>query len=349
MIEVGAPKYSRVMPPEWPGLLEVAQSHLGQQTQPSRETAVSMLDDLDSLGDEALSINKYYGLGLAMCSLATQLRVPAMRDQVVEDAALYVSAHILEVTKGDRTNVEIARHVHEAELTRAFLPFSLYSASSLKPDVRLTSDALVGVAERREKQHILEQFPEEAQAGSYIIDSAEEGTATAQVLASNILGGASLVMRRVFDLVGMEVEDDQEEHENVDEPAVSRLTTEKLQQILDDEEFGFERGLNKVMLRSAGLRIDEVNDLSLMSRLIAINDQGKLDFTRANLPKQPPSLPAYSHKARDVAHRVLHGQRLSCPAVHVEGMIPLAIGLMTEILDLTATVVRPSFSGRVTL
>lgn len=335
------PRYSRAVPPEWQNLLEATHSQLGERLGPNMKDTLSVYGQLDQLGDETLAVNKYYGLGLVMCGLARRLGDRAIRDQVVEDAVTCVSYHILANTEDDRTDVAIVKYMQVAPLTQPLIPIAQRAIDELSPATHFLIDALTGVAERREKAHILDEPLSGMLTNAYILDSIRNGTAATTVIAANALAASNLVMRCVVDQLGPGVTED------ADQPSRSRPTAAEFQQMLDDSDSTFEDDLDRVMLRSAGIRIDEINNAPLMRELVAIDKKGILDFQRCKLPQEPPLLPAFSDRRH--SHIVIHSQRLRCPSVHVEGLIPLVTRLVPEIMTITEAVVRPYFSGRVSL
>lgn len=321
------PRYSRAMPAEWPGLVEVALKHLGDGDI-SLQTVAEMYDHVDRLDDETLEVNKFYGMGLAMCGLVRLLNTPEVRHQLIAGCALNLAAFILRDKQGGE--IRLAQYPMDVVTTQPMVGVTAYSASEMPKDSRFVTDTLSVVGEKRSKEHVHNQLWKDIDVVQQMRIDIQEGTATAKLLAVNALGATSIVTSRVARAMA--------EYGESRRPTASELVDK-----LDGDSTAFNEEFNRVVLRSAGLRLDEINGLS--ERLITMED-GHLKFNRDKKPKEPTQLPVHTGRH---GSKLLHNDRLRCPSVNVTGLVPLIATLVPEIFFVTESVLTKQTDRPVTL
>lgn len=96
MSEAALPRYTQRKPPEWDGLVEVAQASLRADAPYEHQTgaAVALWDTIAQLDIETLEANRYYGIGLVACGYARTNFVGAGRKRFIDTQAQdIVNAH----------------------------------------------------------------------------------------------------------------------------------------------------------------------------------------------------------------------------------------------------------------
>lgn len=84
-------RYTRPVPPEWPGLAAYADKVIGTPADPRSDVSLVRRFRLDwrlrRYSHEQIETNHYYGLGLIMCGVKAYLQKDRIRQQVVREAA----------------------------------------------------------------------------------------------------------------------------------------------------------------------------------------------------------------------------------------------------------------------
>lgn len=286
-------RHSRSEPTEWPALIAVATNAIGDNLHPDVFQPMEVaLDATSRLDAERLETVRYYALGVALCSFVPIIQAPDMRASIVNTAA----HNITHSRWQGASNLYGATpdDTRSQQIGDAFLPAATAAVEALAPAVRLVSDALdVDERTRLDRPAIMPK-----RLGDLTI-AALNSTAFAAV--------GALFFRAGWYKLGSP----RNNESRPDHTAATAL-----------EAGGLERlGLYKLAERCATLRRDEfAEDLD---RYLEPGPDRTIQFVRRNMTP-----------ARQLTRSpsVLHINRLRCPALHVEGLIPYMLDFIPDIV-----------------
>lgn len=305
------PYYARRAPEAWHHLSAYAtELNAGQR---SITRLQQLYDGVDRLDDEQLESNRYYGIGLVMCGIARALQQSHVRRETVDWAArnaatsqarLYGDAHFMpEVLVGDG-------------VLEPFSKLAKSASNDLSPPDYLLVNTLIAITQRR--QNAARGQDNWAARDSLRQDqwlvSILEGKPAVDLIGANATSATSHLITRAIRLPAFEVMFGPEHHIMDTGTGMLKVTKEVLSSL----------NLRSVAYYLAALRLDEFRPTLKTLEF----EKGEFVIDRTALSREPTqeSLPTPSKQA------LLHKARLKCPAIHVQGLIPLMLEIVPEIL-----------------
>lgn len=298
---IGEVGYNRRKPPEWDGLVDYTEQLLQAPDTPNGETVQAVHDRADSgLDNERLDVVRYYGEGLVVCAFARRIRDLTVRERLIGEA-------------GDQLSRQRTEMLSWEELALAPTPNSVMNlvaeaTEDVPPAPRLLANVLKYIACYR--QTSADSFMGKPPLATYTSAILDGGLST-QSVGTSVFAGAYRVLQRVA-----------EKHAAIlaegDEPAKEAYFGLIEPATVCSQDIA---ALGATGLRAARLRVDELRRLA---EYLDVNNEGEVVFIPACVPKDlsPPN------------KKVLHHQRLGCPAINVPGLIPqimeMAVGIVND-------------------
>jgi len=300
--------YRRPLPPEWPMLEATANSMISPTvyyTDIGDETKQRLRSHVDNLSNEALETNAYYGFGHGICVFARQLNNPYIENHLVLQGSRDLARAS---SKNEFPGVQIG-DIATRTMRNPFIALALLCMNSIETPRRLAIETCSDVLVERRLGAALSQQPLQELRKAKM----EAGELTAEIIGVNGLAGATGMLRRALLTIS----------------AQRGLTPSHkiyVRQLFDSARVD-RLDLTKASLQAALLRLDEFTGSVLPQTLSVENNIAALD--RTLLPVKPDTR---KHQQFDQPHRFLHEERLFCPAVQVQGMIPRILGIVPRII-----------------
>jgi hypothetical protein len=295
--------HSRPVPEEWGDLLRYTQDVLAA-TPPDYaklctiEQAALVHEPVRALDNERLEVNRYYGLGVLMCTFAQGLRQPEARARLIDRAASNLSA--LAPRQGLRTT-----HIGDPLIDSAFKQAGRELCRSAPPAIRLLGTALSVEAYGR-----TEALLGRVRAESVQHTSIAQGELGGDTVGVNAAAGPSVTIRSTLDA----------------QFPGDRAGSARIADILQEGRLPL-GNLSLLGRRLARLRLDEFNNSETLRTFLSISANGSLAFNTTNL-RQPPCAEPHA-----TLRPVLHRARLACPALYVTGLIEDVLQIVPEIIE----------------
>lgn len=294
--------YRRRVPAEWPELVDFAERQMSQAgaENPTTDNVNAVWDAAKEIENEPLERARYYGLGLAMCGLARQIRHEETKARIINDAAKGIifrrtieGAYAKDSLTIDDLKVEAIFSAFDSPVQR--------SVASLTRGERLAIDTL-GVESYKREMWLVLGKPSDNLIKEYRNDIAS-GDWTKQVLRNNAAAGMISVLRTA--IIKKRESDTLASSWNVHKASLAEITGGTALADLIPE---------SLAIKSATLRRDEfIRDLS---SYIDVKD-GRGVFNR-NATSRVIDLAVCGTDQ----NTVLHQSRLKCPALSVQGLVP---------------------------
>lgn len=305
----------RSVPEEWPGLIELAASTLppsGDISRPNRDTVAQIFSVVSSMDNEPLEINRYYGLGLAMCGFARTLQDPEIRQNAIDWVADGVSHDYFRCGTRNGLRPRDLRFVMDEY--QPFVHVATNAIAAMPLPTQVVTDSLVAVAAKRQKR---DESSNLAQIHTVLTVT---GTYTAAAVGANATAGTTMLLRRVLtdpSIAPVTAEDG------------SPLSRECLADLAIDKTALRNLDIHKLAVQSALLRLDEFGKVVNQEGTIVTDKTGKRSLDRAYfLQKLPSPCPEESPTGK----LILHTRRLECPAVQIPGLVALMLDIVPEII-----------------
>ncbi len=317
----GGPRYSRPEPAEWGNLTAFAQDQLDSTAQGSvtLQDAAAMYYRMEDLDDEAREAVRYHSLGLGMCVLARELSDPEKRKIVVEHAARNLASDYSEGLQSDGKGMRPG----DIKAYSAHHPFA-HLMKEAKIDLPLSSQLVANstFAYSRYRQMELSYPRSHATPHSPMVrlDKIKEGEYLRVDTGSQANAAAFRVVRYVLASIygGLGTVEPEIEY---DEQLLGPVIDTELLKSLD---------LTRLAANCAKLRIDEFVCDDLFPKIVHVGQNGETDFDLSYLRSEPGAPDNTELGARKGA--LLHKERLRCPALYVQGLIPLMMEVAPEII-----------------
>ncbi|MDB5186159.1 MAG: hypothetical protein JWL85_682 [Candidatus Saccharibacteria bacterium] len=314
-------QYRREVPIEWESLAAHAQS-MADRAVIFPEHVEAIYDSVNTLGDEALETNYYYGSGLVMCGVARALQRPEIRQRVVDKAAVsLVRWRNLVSPEGRGVRVD---DIGSEMMGMSFVSLAEDASSQLPRGIRLLTEtlAVINIARNLDDSSPLSVFTaQSADSRDSRVNRIPDGNCLAQVIGVSATGGIALVMKHVLKLKGGDMAADG--------------TSPYIAGIVDNDALRSLITL-KVAVNCAGLRIDEIKGGELHV-VLGLDVDKNATFIRNKLASTPPPL----EDGRGIdGQKLLREKRLGCPAVQVAGLIPTILDIFPEIIIKADSIIR---------
>jgi hypothetical protein len=321
-------EYGRAVPPEWMAVESAAHTELERsgRERPTPAAVNTVLDVIQTLDNEALESARFYGLGLIMCGLARQLQHPDIRQRVVTHAARNVvewramedgyNADGLCMNDFDQSHMNVAFRRYVQVANYALPAWQRLAANALDIDNCRRADEIAG---------------RPARSRHSMIDDVIGGEKAAWLVELNVTSASTSVLRNAMRKVIADQELPDTEAPKPDsfaaqERANGELIAPAFRAVIAQRE-----ALHALALRCAALREDEfIKDLN---KYVGVNDEGILVFQQARKVRARDLLPpeVIHIPMHDIV--MLHQRRLRCPAIFVDGLIPLIMDIVSEAFE----------------
>lgn len=317
------PEHRQTEPLEWQPLINQTQEILaiyGGLTRPAAEVGISLVDELDN---EALEVNRYYGLGKMMCGFTVLLCDPAVRSTVVDDGAALLVQEALRRQQyaSDTRSGLCVDDILQTNYDQAFLPLRNRVYDRLEIPEQVLGDTLEAVNAKRIAGLICENYGlgeiTQAPLQQYCIGRVLNRGASADTICRSAADGAQYVVARTLQLKY--------------EAELGFTPTEALNHRVEEiiYESGLQNlGVKKFATQVAGVRTDEFNRAQLDAASY-LDTNGAPVLDRSHFPSPPPLANTVPGSGRSIS---LHEARLGCPAVRVSGLIDVILHLMPDMI-----------------
>ena len=312
--------YRRRVPAEWPELVDFAERQMSQAgaENPTTDNVNAVWDAAKGIENEPLERARYYGLGLAMCGLARQIRHEETKARIINDAARGIISR--RTQGGSYINDSLTiDNLKAAAILSAFDSPVQKSVALLTRGEKLVADTLGVEAYKREQQLVLGK-PSDTLIDEYRNNIAS-GSWTQQVLLKSAPEAMILVLGTA--LAKMHKANTSAPRWNVHKASLAGITGGAALADLIPE---------SLAIKSATLRKDEfTRDLS---SYINVKD-GQGVFNR-NATSRVIDLETCNTKN----NTVLHESRLKCPALSVHGLVPDIAEIVVQAVEQAQEQVR---------
>jgi hypothetical protein len=319
--------YRRPEPEAWSALVSRANACLGDgegdfTPEQRQHTGRSLLEGAGTLDNESLDEARHYGLGLAMCGVAHTLRQPEARERLVG-----LAANIL-FNSWQRNNVGLAKlsaELHPADLKGHALSFVFR-------EVVRESVAAVPLAERLALQAltlIVRHRTHGSRPGSSVdprdVADVWEGGKAESDIAVNVLAGVAAVFQRVLEKRSGFNDKESPAATNQGRSTQSESWEHRPLSAITGSGGLAALGWERVAARCTALRLDEFVNSPI--HYMGVRPDGVVFYDSS---KVKPSAELGEPESAANGIVTLHRQRLQCPAVFVDGLIPMTIEFFGE-------------------
>jgi hypothetical protein len=289
------PRNTRQVPEGWDNLTTVAAEALDDNQQQAAAAVIPVYRAVRELEDKPLIKQYYYGLGQSLQYFATQLEDPTIQQSVVEQAAERLAT--LPYHHESQEPGVCIRDIDVYTISSPLLILARKAIEQMAPPEQLALRTLnIEAARRREQSYI---DPEEV-----ILDK----TSLEIEIRNAAVAGITIVLKHGLVLRARAEGKDTETIRDIIPP-------NSLRAMMPD----------KTMRGFAGIRLDELLDDNCRHELIALNERNEILFQHDKLG-QPSNTPLPVHR------KPLTNERLTCPALQVEGLIPRMVDTVADII-----------------
>lgn len=304
-------KFARPMPAEWNDLLLKASDILDGSPTPTLQHVDTLWNQTSELDNEQLIANLYYADGLVLCGMYRQLCQADIYEQYVNISGIQIAKHSINLGIGRSQDALPFASLSTYPVAIAMKNLAYEARDAINPPINFLGDVLTEVTLDRKLNDgdplVGGNIHSKRAAFSRVIGKLP----MPQVIGRNASAGAEDIFAMVI-----------ERTEGIDRSS-------HLQELVDSDIFANSRMLSKLARGLAQLRLDEFNNKDYLNKLVSRNNIGELVFDSRVLASPPPTKHLTPSDALNV-HSVLHLQRHTCPAVQVQGLIPLMLRFMTD-------------------
>lgn len=303
-------RYSRKIPDVWPDLLAASNQALvhSQQWDPSEQSIAVLQPTIEAVDNESLEACRYYSIGLIACEFAKKITIPEVKQAAVTWAAKELVDH--HVWRSDRPHLVVGS-VSSRQMKLPFEHIALTVSSKIGRAELFLANFLHFEADRRQFDKVL---PIEGFNPKYSGRDAGHSVGSNSVAATATLYRV-LLEKRLGDV-------------DADEAAV-------------DIDYLKTVDIRHAAACLATLRVDEFVETVDQDAPVAImvDAAGKPALDRRLLPAVPRTVDVDAHP-EEVTMTPLHENRLRCPAIHVQRLLPLMQEVVVSIIAEADKLVR---------
>ncbi len=315
--------FAMPQPTEWQGLLQTSQDLLQDGSLDDQARLTRLCERIGELDNNRLAWNRFYAVGLPICEFAQIAMEPATRQAIIERRVSHIVGSHDYYCKSLGYKPSDGLRLHElTEKAAENDPDAIAAVDRLQPAVRLLGEALYGVFQVRaldehyKRKNIRpRKEPPLERAVTRALRMDELSRAVGQYLVS--ASGVSVValenMYRTSH--GLPIPDS---YGARNKQHINPLLADVLDAALEG------RPATQLGQALAAVRLDE---LQHMSDFVTVDDVGMTRLDRRKLPKTPGPI---AEPAGD-GIRTLHEDRIGCPAMYVQGLIRLVMGMIPEV------------------
>lgn len=313
------PRYVREAPREWEGLMDYVERRVADCGQPTTEEARFLFGRFEEFDNETLEANRYYGLGLVMCGLARCLNDPTSRESITNRAAINIVQRNKNYYRGTG-DMRVGLRVEDIDRDDIQAPFGNLTeqvVSNVSPVVLVIADTLSRVTSAR--QSALSNTCDGIERPSELdLEGITSGRVAVGAVVKSAVSATVGVIKNVLNKMYTQ---------NGNSYDVTDLYTDPLIASIVPLENWTGLNLKRAVIGAARLRLDELSRAGLLQSLILVDGSSVTAFQRDLLgPLLPPQI------SPERGAPLLHAKRLTCPALQVQGLVPMMLGIVHETL-----------------
>lgn len=318
--KVGEITHTHPVPRQWDELVAFSEGLLDPSNPLTRtpEMSALMLVRLDGLDNEELDTHRYYGIGLIMCGIAQALRNAELRAGIIRRGGERLHEHWLAATATSRIE---PRNIEGLTISGMFGQSAILAGAALPPAVQLLNDSLLAAAVDR---RLAIKYPGREDLSHLRRGRDEDGAielgVAARAVGEQAATAASAVLQTVLEnrAAFVAAHRPEESDQTATSPSAVQIMDEAGPKAL---------ALDEVGVRCASLRVDEFrNDLNIY---LDVDKTGAAVFRRDRMVPAAQLKPPATAEDEEI---VLHTRRLRCPAMFVEDLIPVMLGMTQAIV-----------------
>ena len=302
-------RYSRRMPEAWSDLLAASNEALehSKEWDPSEVSIAELNPTIEAVDDEALEACRYYAIGLIACELAKKIIIPEVRQASISWAATDLVDH--HVWRSSKPHLVVGS-VSSRQMKLPFEYIAVNVSSKIGRAEHFLANYLHLEADRRQFKKVI---------GDEFTPNYSRRDA-GHAVGSNSVAATATVYRLLME---------------------KRLAGTDPDEVSVDLDYLNALDVRHVAACLATLRIDEF--ISTIDRdepvALLLDADSKPVLDKTKLPPTPPQVNADAHP-EEVNMTPLHDSRLRCPAIHVQGLLPIMQGIVVEIITKADNLVR---------
>jgi hypothetical protein len=327
-VPVEVSEYRRPVTHEWGRLLRLTHSEMDKSGEdvPTDEVIKSVWKAVEALDDETLEDLRFHGIGLIMCGVAISLHDPDTRSKVIRSSAGLIAQGWGDSSGSNSSDGLLLSDVNTFLMNMPYQKLAEQSAESLPRGTVLLADTLNFVSFNRSIKKTEPKTKVKREPDDYELSRLKKGDRTHKLVANVATDAATGVIRLILNeryLQSPVIILDP--HEAVD---ARKSKNPSVAEALAGSDISDLNSTGVAMRAAASMRQDEF--LLNLEEFVEITADGKARFLRDRVVRSRdlPPPPIIKRRTGDIA--VLHQARLKCPAVFVDGFIPMMVDIVNE-------------------